>query len=110
MYQLSVHGYLFWLLLPSVYPIEMYWMTFWIGSVPKKKDDSKDPTGVFKMVDQLLPEKPRLKPQDRARDIEAVKMMCLQDRSQRIAPVTWIGSVTRKWKISVAAMMFHSGS
>ena len=46
-------------------------MTFWIGSVPKKKDDSKDPTGVFKMVDQLLPEKPRLKPQDRARDIEA---------------------------------------
>ena len=85
-------------------------MTFWIGSVPKKKDDSKDPTGVFKMVDQLLPEKPRLKPQDRARDIEAVKMMCLQDRSQRIASVTWIGSVTRKWKISVAAMMFHSGS
>ena len=46
-------------------------MTFWIGSVPKKKDDSKDPTGVFKKVDQLLPEKPRLKPQDRARDIEA---------------------------------------
>ena len=46
-------------------------MTFWIGSVAKKKDDSKDPTGVFKMVDKLLPEKPRLKPQDRARDIEA---------------------------------------
>ena len=36
-------------------------MTFWIGSVAKKKDDSKDPTGVFKKVDQLLPEKPSWK-------------------------------------------------
>ena len=40
----------------------------WIRS---KKDDWKDPTGVFKKVDKLLPEKTRLKPQDRARYVKA---------------------------------------
>ena len=42
------------------------------------------------------------KPKDRARDIEIAL--------DSIFKVPWIGSVTRKWKISVAAMMFQSGS
>ena len=56
----------------------------WIRS---KKDDSKDPTGVFKKVDQLLPEKPSWKiehmrlnsvrvsqrsPEERKKDVEDI--------------------------------------
>ena len=37
-----------------------------------KKDDSNDPTGEFKKVDQLLPKKRGQTPEDRARDVEAV--------------------------------------
>ena len=36
-----------------------------------KKDDSNDPTGAFKKIDQLLPKKRGQSPEDRARDIEA---------------------------------------
>ena len=41
----------------------------WIRS---KKEPSKDPTGEFKKVNQLLPRKWFAKPEDRARDIEGV--------------------------------------